>query len=84
MPRDTRDQKALRLIAEQRVRVTQLAPASCVAIVRGDSADYLVRLNGRWECSCEQGKHSNSLCSHRLAVRTVYRAVVAALGGQKA
>ena len=82
MPRETREQKAMRLIAEQRLRFTHISATGCVVIVRGDSGDYVVRLAGRWECTCEQSNHTQTLCSHRLAARTIYRAVVAALGGK--
>jgi len=83
MPRETREQKALRLIAEQRIRFSLLNATACVAIIRGDSGDYVVRLSSRWECTCEHGRHSSRLCSHMLAAQTIYRAVVSALGGKQ-
>lgn len=81
MARETKEQKAARLIAEQRVRFTRLAADGCAAEVRGESGDYAVRLNGRWECTCEHGSMSRNLCSHALAAETIYRAVRPALGG---
>jgi hypothetical protein len=82
MARETREQKAIRLIAEQRVRVTTLASDRAVAEVRGESGDYRVTLDGRWRCTCAHGELSRGLCSHALAVQTIYRAVAAALGGE--
>lgn len=81
-PRETKEAKSLRLIGEQRVRFTHLGAASCVALVRGESGDYVTRLAGKWECTCAHGSNSSRLCSHILAARTIYRAVVSALGGQ--
>lgn len=79
--RETKEQKSLRLIGDQRVRFTRLDASGCTAEVRGDGGDYLTRLAGKWECSCQHGQNSSALCSHALAVRTIYRAVVSALGG---
>ena len=79
MPRETKDQKALRFIRDHRIRVTELTTLGCVAEVAGDTGDYVVQLDGRWGCSCEHGCNTKALCSHVLAVQTVYRAVIPAL-----
>lgn len=79
--RETKEQKAVRLIADQRVRFSQLSTDGCRAIVRGDTGDYVTTLAGRWQCTCQHSLHSAAMCSHIMAVSTIYRAVVAALGG---
>jgi len=75
MSRETKESKAVRLIAEQRVRFSSVSPVGCVATVNGDSGDYTTTLSGRWSCTCEHGARSQSKCSHVLAVETIYRAV---------
>ena len=75
MPRETRQDKAVRLLSTERVRLTALGPESCRAEVRGDTADYTVSLNGRWRCDCA----AVGECSHIIAARMVYRAVRPAL-----
>lgn len=75
MPREGRDAKAIRLIVEQRVRLTLATPTAATAEVRGDEADYTVKLAGRWSCTCP----APGECSHIGAVRTIYRAVRPAL-----
>jgi len=87
MAKETVAQKAVRLVAEGRVRMTALSADTCAAVVEGDTLDvhgerpqYETRLQGRWECSCAHGVNSKSLCSHAQAVQLVYRAVRPALG----
>jgi len=77
--RETKEDKALRLIAEQRVRFLSASPAGCVAQVAGEHGDYITKLAGRWECSCEHGANSRGYCSHSLAAQAIYRSVVPAL-----
>lgn len=78
--RETAKDKALRLIAEQRVRFISVSPAGCVAQVAGEHGDYITDFDGRrWGCSCEHGANSRGHCSHSLAAQTIYRSVVPAL-----
>ena len=80
MGREKKDDKALRLIAEQRVRFVSLSSGRAVAAVNGESGDYQSTFDGhRWSCTCEHGANSRGLCSHALAAQTIYRAVVGAL-----
>jgi hypothetical protein len=79
MPRETKESKAVRLIAEQRVRFSSVSPVGCIATVHGDSGDYTTSLKGYWQCTCEHGAMSRSKCSHVLAVEAIYRAVRPAL-----
>ena len=79
MARETKEQKAVRLIGEHRVKVCELTTLGCVAEVAGEHGDYVVKLDGRWGCSCEHGSNSKALCSHALAVQIIYRAVIPAL-----
>lgn len=80
MPRETRDQKALRLLSEHRVRFLQADGRSAVADVRGDTGDYLLTYaDGRWQCPCA----AYGRCSHIIAAMIVYRAVSGALGGRR-
>lgn len=84
--RETAAQKALRLIADGRVRFTCVTPDACAAVVEGDTLDaygerprYDTRLAGRWECSCAHGVSSRGLCSHAMAARLIYGAIRPAL-----
>ena len=79
MARETKDAKALRLIAEHRVKVHEVTLLGCVAEVAGDGDDYVVKLDGRWQCTCANGCCYKGLCSHATAVSTIYRAVLPAL-----
>lgn len=79
MARETKEEKALRFIGQHRVKVHELTTLGCVAEVAGDGGDYVVKLDGRWGCTCEHGVNSKALCSHALAVQHVYRAVIPAL-----
>ena len=64
----TRQQKADRLMRNHRVIL--LGPSKAVVIGDHDTYD-LVRLGGRWKCSCPWGQRRNhwSDCSHILALR---------------
>ena len=84
MARETKAEKAVRLIADQRVRVVSLAARACRAEVRGEHGDYTATFDGRkWGCSCAHGAASGGLCSHALAVQIIFRSVVTALEGEK-
>ena len=77
MPRETAEDKAIRLLAGQRIRFSAVSPVSAAAEVRGETGDYMVTMaHGRWECDCPATGHQ---CSHIRAARHVYRAVAPAL-----
>jgi len=77
--RETKEAKAVRLVAEQRVRFTLVSVGRAVATVNGASGDYSVTFDGhRWSCACDHGANSRGLCSHALAAQTIFRAVVGA------
>lgn len=79
MARETKDEKALRFIREHRVKFRELTRLGCEAEVAGDTGDYVVKFENRWGCTCEHSCNSKAVCSHALAVATIYRAVIAAL-----
>ena len=79
MARETKEQKAMRLIQQHRVKLTNMTLLGCEAEVAGEGGDYIVKLDGRWGCTCENGCGYKALCSHALAVQTIYRAVIPAL-----
>lgn len=79
MARETKEQKALRLVAEQRVRFVLLRRGKCAATVAGETGDYTASFAGRWSCTCMHGANSNGLCSHALAAQIIYRAALSAL-----
>lgn len=79
MARETKQEKAVRLVAEQRVRFLLLRRGKCSATVAGESGDYATTFDGRWACTCMHGANSNGLCSHALAAQIIYRAVLSAL-----
>ena len=85
-PKETTQEKAVRLVATDNVRVVGASAETVAALVRGDTVDefgerprYRVELNGRWTCTCPHGCLSRKLCSHALAVQMIYRAVRPAL-----
>ena len=77
MPRETVQDKAWRLLREQRVRFTPpLQQQHVTAQVRGDEGEYEVhQRRGHWTCDCANPRK----CSHILAVQAVHRIVVAAV-----
>jgi uncharacterized Zn finger protein len=70
--RETKEEKAARLIINQAVRFKTHSPTVAFATIRGDNDDYEVWRDerGRWTCSCAYGRHS---CAHIVAARSVYR-----------
>ena len=79
MPSAAVQEKAARLLAEQRVRlVPPLTLSRVEAQVRGDSGDYTVALDkGGWFCDCE----ARGTCSHLYAVRDIlFRSIAGAIG----
>ncbi len=79
MPRETKQEKSVRLLLEDRVRIGTLTRDLVGAKVRGDTDDYRVWRDerGKWNCDCVYGRHD---CSHILAVEKVWRAVRNAKG----
>jgi hypothetical protein len=80
-PRETKQDKAIRFIATERVRVQSLGPGFIAARVAGDTGDYIVAwAGGRWECGCEASSKFGRSCSHIEAVKLIWRAILPALG----
>lgn len=80
--RETREQKAVRFIATERVRVQAFGAGYVVARVAGDTDDYCVTWAGKsWQCECEANRQFARVCSHILAVRMIWRVVQPALEG---
>jgi hypothetical protein len=78
--RETREQKAVRFIATERVRVQAFGAGYVVARVAGDTDDYCVTWAGKsWQCECEANRDYGKTCSHIIAVRMIWRAIQAAL-----
>jgi len=78
MARETKEQKSVRLLMQQRVRFEVLTRGFVAGTVRGDGEDYEFRRDprGRWDCTCPHGRGT---CSHLLQVKDIYRAVLPAL-----
>jgi hypothetical protein len=73
MPRETKDQKAVRFITQERVRFSRLTPTAATGTVRGDTEDYESGMErGSWFCACVNG---SAQCSHLIAARMIYRAI---------
>lgn len=69
--------KAVVMLMNRRIRFTSLTSRTTSAWVVGTTATYTVEFAGRWRCSCPNER----LCSHIIAVQSVYRLVAPALGG---
>lgn len=74
MPRETKADKARRLLAEGRLTIVRVDPERRVIVARckGDSGEeytlgYDPRGNGRWGCTCP----GRAKCSHLLALQLV-------------
>lgn len=80
MPKESKEEKAVRILLRQGVRFATLTPTVAFASVRGDSDDYECWRDerGKWACTCPYGRHS---CSHILAADTVFRAALPTLKG---
>lgn len=74
--RETKQQKAERLLVTERIRVQSLGPGFIAARVAGDTGDYVVAwAGGKWVCGCEANQNFGRVCSHIVAVRMLWRAV---------
>jgi len=68
MTAETIEEKALRLLIDERVAIKLAMPGHYVGVVQGDHGIHSVDLTrGSWTCSCAARKD----CSHLLAVRKV-------------
>ncbi len=73
MSKESRQDKALRLIREDRLRFALLLPDEAVLRVRGDTGDYDTWLHrGQWNCTCIAPKRN---CSHIEAAKKLWRVV---------
>jgi hypothetical protein len=71
MARETRDAKALRLLAEGRLRVVLVDGERIEARVRGSEAEHSVgHQRGGWWCDCEAARFGRR-CSHLAALQLV-------------
>jgi len=71
MPRETLEAKALRLLAEGRLRVVLVDGQRIEARVRGSEADHSVGYQrGGWWCDCEAHRFGRR-CSHLAALQLV-------------
>lgn len=75
MPRETAEQKAVRLIADGHLKVEKVLARLVVATCEGDAAIYHLGFDprarngaGEWRCTCPELKGK---CSHLIALRLV-------------
>jgi hypothetical protein len=68
MPREALTDKAARLLADHRLRITRLDGEHVQAVIHGDHGTYrLGHRNGRWTCSCP----ARIECAHIIALTRV-------------
>lgn len=71
MPRETKDEKAMRYLCEGRVVLVHVSRSAVTAHVRGEGAVYRTRWEaGAWSCTCPHGARTTD-CSHVAAVKRV-------------
>ncbi len=72
--KETRAEKAQRLVDEGGVVIERVFPQYTQALVQGDHARYVLSTyaNGTFFCTCEWGtvhSYTDDLCAHALAVK---------------
>jgi len=73
MSKETREQKAQRLVDSGRIRALNFQAHGVYAVVHGDHDRYLTIIvdSGSYFCTCRYGQmhsHTTDRCSHALAV----------------
>ena len=76
--KETRAQKAQRLVDEGRVEISHTTFHSTLALVQGEREPYTTTIysDGHYFCTCDWGayhSYTDDLCAHALAVKLATR-----------